>query len=213
MMNVPVSPFHSQLAMNDYELDFTIPSPGTSTTFVEFSPNGRFLAVGDRGLSSLYILDRLAGFYPNLSTTTLAEPTALVWETTETFYVGLGNGYFFHYRIYPKDNRLVQGFPNGSLRGEGFPITAMALDAESKALVISVGPGVFAFRRIHATSRFYLLDHCGKLTYLEVNSASLLASQLASISRGTREPQTRHFRGQSALLPTTCLSSRSAGNI
>ena len=213
MIIVPFSSSHFQPAMNDYELDFTIPSPGTSTIFVEFSPNGRFLAVGDQDLSSLYILDKLAGFYPNISATTLAEPTALVWETTETFYVGLGDGHFFHYRIYPKEKRLVQGIPNGSLRGEGFPITAMALDAESRTLVVSMGPSVFAFRRFRATSKFYLLDHGGKLTCLEANSASLPVSQPASTSRGIREPQPHHFRGPFALLQTTCLSSRSAGNI
>jgi hypothetical protein len=162
MINDPFSFFHFQLAMNDYELDFTIPSPGISTTFVEFSPDGRFLAVGDQRLSSLYILDKFAAFHPTIAVTTLAAPTAIVWETTETFYVGLRDGHFFHYRVYPKEKQLVQGVPNGFLRDEGFPITAMALDAESRTLVVSVGPGVFAFRRVRATSKFYLLKHGGK---------------------------------------------------
>ncbi|KAF9790741.1 hypothetical protein BJ322DRAFT_1104389 [Thelephora terrestris] len=140
--------------MDNYELNFTIPSPGISTAFLEFSPSGRFLAVGDKGLSSLYILDKLAGFHPKLCATLSAAPTALVWETNETFYVGSSDGYFVHFRVYPKENQLVEGFGNGCLRKEGFPITAMALDVESRTLVISVGPSVFAFRRRGSTSEF-----------------------------------------------------------
>lgn len=199
--------------MDRYELNYTIPSPVTSPVFMEFSPNGRILAVGDRGLSLLYILDKLAGFHPKISAVMLAEPTALVWETAETFYVGLSDGYFVHFRINFKDDGLVEGFVNGSLRDEGFPVTAVALDAESRTLVMSVGPSVFAFRRIRATSKFRMLNHGCKLTRLEANSASLPVFQPASISREIREPQPRHFRGLFALLPTMCLSSHSVGNI
>ena len=142
--------------MDCYELSFTVSSPGKSIVFMEFSPNGRFLAVGDQVSSSLYILDRLAGFHQKISATTSAKPTALVWETSTTFYVGLGDGRFIHYKIDIGGNRLVKGAANGLFYG-GFPVTAIALDVESKTLVLSVGPDVFAFRRVCATSEFYLL--------------------------------------------------------
>lgn len=139
--------------MTHYELSFTIPSPGNSTAFIEFSLNGRFLAVGDRELSSLYILDRLAGYHPTISTATPAKPTALVWEASTTFYVGLSNGRFIHYRIDLGGNILVKGAVNSFFHG-GFPATVMALDVESRTLAISVGPDVFALRRINETSEF-----------------------------------------------------------
>jgi WD40 repeat protein len=141
--------------MNRYELTFTIPSPGTSTAFMEFSPDGRFLAIGGQGSPSLYVFDKLAGFHPKISATTRAVPTALVWETDKTFYVGLSDGDFIHYRVNLKENKLVEGVVNGSLRDEGFAVTAMALDVESKTLVLSVGPGVFAFRRTRKTGKFH----------------------------------------------------------
>ncbi|KAF9781587.1 hypothetical protein BJ322DRAFT_1022987 [Thelephora terrestris] len=142
--------------MVHYELTFTVPSPGSCTAFVEFSPSGRFLAVGDRDSSLLYILDRRAGFHPNLSVVAPTKPTALVWETPQTFYVGLGDGRFIHYRIDLKGMKVVAGVANHMFRG-AFPITAMALDTKSKTLVLSVGPGVFAFRRVRTTSIFRLL--------------------------------------------------------
>ena len=43
-----------------------------------------------------------------------------------------------------RNGKLVQGVTNHSFRGV-FPITPMALDTESKTLVLSVGPEVFAF--------------------------------------------------------------------
>lgn len=128
--------------MDRYELNFTVPSPRNSTTFVEFSPNGRFLAVGDRDSSSLYILDRLTGFHPTISTATSAKPTALVWETSKALYVGLSDGRFVHYQI--GGDKLVKGVTNSLFHG-GFPITAISLDMESRTLVLSVGPDVFAF--------------------------------------------------------------------
>ena len=137
--------------MVPYELTFAVPSPGGSTAFIEFSPSGRSLAVGDQEFSSLYILDRHAGFHPTLSVTTPSKPTALVWETPQAFYVGLDDGRFVYYRIDPKGKKLVEGVANNTFRG-AFPITAMALDIESKTLVLSVGPEVFAFRRIRTTS-------------------------------------------------------------
>ena len=138
--------------MDPYELNFTIPSPADSSTFMEFSPNGRFLAVGDQELSSLHVLDKPAGFHPKISAITLGQPTALVWETDGTFFVGLSDGYFIHHKINLRNNRLVEGTVNGSLREEGLPVTAMALGADSRTLVVSVGAKVFAFRRIHNTS-------------------------------------------------------------
>jgi len=149
------SPFSSPFprpAMDYYELDFTIPSPESDTKFVEFSPNGRFLAVGDEGFPSFCILDRLAGFYPTISVATLAEPTALVWETSNTLYVGLGDGCFIYYAVDPVGKRLVKGPTNRLFRG-GFPVTAISLDAESRTLVLSVGPDVFAFRRVRVTGK------------------------------------------------------------
>ena len=137
---------------------------------MEFSPNGRFLAVGDQE-SSLYILDRLSGFFSPILAATPATPTALVWETSETFYVGLNDGRFIHYRIDWESNKLVRGTVNSFFRGP-YPVTAIALDAESKTLVLSVGPDVFASRRIHSTSTFYsLANQSRKLTLLEVHSA------------------------------------------
>ena len=209
-LNTPFTPHSSHPEMDRYELDYTIPSPGDSTAFVEFSPNGRFLAVGDRD-ALLYILDKLAGFHPTVVAATLARPMALVWETSKAFYVGLSDGCFVHYRIDLRGNKLVKGAVNSDLRGE-FPATAIALDVESRTLVLSVGPDVFAFRRIRATSEFYLLTNQGnKLMRLEVNSASSAISQTASISREIPESQLPRFRDLSALPQTTCSSSHSVG--
>lgn len=144
-----------QSTMDCYELNFTVSSPGDSTTFIEFSTNGRFLAVGDWNSSSLYFLDKLAGFHPTISVATPAKPTALVWESSKVFYVGLGDGCFIHYRIDLGGNKLVKGAVNSLFHGV-FPVTAIALDAESNTLVLSVGPDIFAFRRVRSTSMFYL---------------------------------------------------------
>ena len=168
-----------------YEQTFTVDSPAEFTSFMEFSPSGQFLAVGDRDSASLYILDELAGFHPIISDATPETPTALVWETSSTLYVGLTNGRFVHYQIDLGGNKLVKGTVNDRFRGP-FPVTAIALDAESKTLVISVGPEVFALRRIRATSASYLLtDWSGKLTPLEVDSNSSPISQAASTSKET----------------------------
>lgn len=120
---------------------------------MEFSPNGRFLAVGYQDLSSLYIFDKLAGFHPTLSDAMPANPTALVWESSKSFYVGLNDGRFIHYRVDLGGDKLVQGAVNSFFYGE-FPATAIALDSESKMLVLSVGPDVFAFRRTRPTGIF-----------------------------------------------------------
>jgi len=105
-------------------------------------------------MSSLFILDRLAGFHPTISSVTPTEPTALVWETSKAFYVGLGDGRFIYYEIDLRGKRLAEGPMNSLFRG-AFPVTAMALSAEAETLVLSVGLEVLAFRRIHATSMFF----------------------------------------------------------
>jgi len=157
-LSSPFSALCPRPTMDCYKLTFTVPSPATSATFMEFSPNGRFLAVGDQDLCSLYILDRLAGLHPTISAVTPTEPTALVWENSKELYVGLGDGRFIHYQIDLRGNRLVRGATNNTFHG-GLPATAIALDAESRTLILSVGPEVFAFRRIRATSLFYLLTN------------------------------------------------------
>lgn len=144
--------------MAHYRLDFVVSSPAHSATFLDFSSNGRFLVVGDRASPSLHIFDQLAGFHATISFIAPAEPTAVVWETSKTLYVGFGDGRFIHYRIDLRERRLVEGTKNNYFRG-AFPVTAMALDSESKTLVLSVGPEVLAFRRVHntSTSHFRLL--------------------------------------------------------
>ena len=197
--------------MDRYELNFAVHSPGSSTIFVEFSPNGRFLAVGDWDSSSLYILDRLAGFHPSISATMPAKPTALVWETSKTLYVGLNDGRFIHYRIDLGSTKLVKGATNSFFHG-GFPVTAVALDMESRTLVLSVGPDVFAFRRVRATSKFRsLMSRGGKLTRVEVNSTSPAISQAVSILKET--PAIRLPRSQDLFVspPTMCSLSRFVG--
>ena len=151
--------------MARYELGFTVTTTGSYTTFIKFSPCGRFLAVGDQDYSSLEILDKRTGFHSILSAIMPAKPTALVWETSKTFFVGLSDGRFLHYQIDLGGEKLVEGVMNHLFR-EASPITAMALDAESKTLVLSVGPSVFAFRRVCGTSTFHLSFVDG----LEMNS-------------------------------------------
>jgi hypothetical protein len=212
-LSTPSFASHYHLTMDSYELEFTIPSCGRSTAFMDFSPNGRFLAVGYQDIPLVSILDRFAGFHPDISTITPGKPTAVVWETSETFYAGLSDGSFLHYKINLKDNRLVGGSMNGSLCGEGFPITVMAIDVESRTLVVSAGPGVFAFRRIRETSKFLsLMDPGHMLTRLKANSASLHVSQPASISEEILELQPHLFRDPFASLPTTRLSSHSVSD-
>jgi WD40 repeat protein len=142
--------------MVPYQLDFVVPSPGQSISVIEFSPDGRFLAVGDRDSSVLYILDRLAGFHPTISAVTLPKPTALAWETSTAFYVGSSDGRFCHYRIDLEGGKLVQGFVNSRFYGQ-FPITAIALNEESNILALSLGPDILMFQRICATGASYSL--------------------------------------------------------
>lgn len=187
--------------MDCYKLNFTISSPGNSTEFVEFSSNSRYLAVGDR--NSLYILDRLTGFHPTISTIAPAKPTALVWESPKTFYVGLSDGRFIHYQIDLRGKRLVKGYTNNRFRG-GIPITAIALDMESETLVLSLGPEVFAFRRVRATSKFYsTMNQNSKLTWVEANSTSPEISQTVSNSKKLPENESLRFRDPFVSPPTT----------
>jgi len=196
--------------MDYYELNSTVRPPGNSTAFMEFSPNSRFLAVGDQDLCSLYILDKLAGFHQTISSPTPAKPTALVWETPTTFYVGLSDGRFIHYRIDLVGDKLVKGTVNNSCGV--FPVTAIALDVEAKTLVMSVGPDVFAFRRVRATSRFFLLANQGdKLTWFKVNSALSQTFQAVSVSRGILEAKHPHSQDLFVLPLITRSSSRFAG--
>ena len=192
-------------------MDFGVHSPGSSTVFVEFSPNGRFLAVGDWDSSSLYILDRLTRFHPSISANMPAKPTALVWETSKTLYIGLNDGRFIHYRINLGNTELVKGTTNSFFHG-GFPITAVALDMESRTLVLSVGPDVFAFRRVHATSKFCsLTSHGDKLTWVEVNSTSPGIFQAVSILNETRAIRLPRSQDPFVSPPTTCSLSRFVG--
>lgn len=177
-----------------YQLDFTVPSPGKFLSFMEFSPSGRFLALGDRVSSVLYILDSFAGYHTTISAITLAKPTALVWETSKTFYVGSSDGRFTHYQINLRGDALVQGAVNSRFYGQ-FPITSIALNTESKILVLSVGPDVFLFRRINPSSMFHsLTDYDNKFTIFEANSTLLPKYQTTSISKenpGTRLPHSQ----------------------
>ena len=142
-------------SMNPYELYSTAPSPGRSTTILEFSPDGRYLAIGDSG-HSLCILDGLVAFNRTISTVASAKPTALVWDTTEVLHVGFDNGCFISYRIDLKGRKLVKSAVNRRFHGP-FPVTAIAIDAGSKTLVICVGPQLYAFRKNGLTSRFLSL--------------------------------------------------------
>ena len=116
--------------------------------FLEFSPNGRFLAVG-HGSPSLCLLDKTSGFYPKISDAMPTYPTSLVWETSKSFYVGLCDGRFVYYEIDLRGKQLVMGSIDSRFRG-AFPVTAIALNKESNILAVSVGPEVYVFRRIHA---------------------------------------------------------------
>lgn len=145
--------------MDSYKLEYSLRSPTNYPVFAEFSPDGRFLAVGDRSGSKIYLLDRLVGFNPKISANMREKPTALVWESCEAFYVGLVDGRLTHFRINLKDEELVEGTSTCSFCGvfPVLPIRAMALDVCSETLVVAMGPEVFAFRRIRSTSTCHSL--------------------------------------------------------
>ena len=201
-LNISFPSLRPQRTMTSYELNTIVSSPVTHSTFIEFSPDGRFLAVGDRGRYSLHILDRSAGFHPTLYASTFEEPTALVWETSTAFYVGMADGRFTHYWIDLKDKELVQGKTNHTFRGV-FPVTAMALDMESRTLVFSVGPEVFAFRRIRATSTFqFSMNQNTKVMSFKVNLISPATYPTDLISRTILGGRFLRSRELFALPPT-----------
>lgn len=138
--------------MTFYQLASTIRSPGSSIGFLEFSPNGRFLAVG-HGYSSVSLLDKTNGFGLKISNATPTYPTALAWETSKSFYVGLDDGRFIYYTIDLRGNQLVKGPVDGRFCG-AFPVTAIGLNKDRKILAVSVGPEVFIFQRALTTSEF-----------------------------------------------------------
>jgi hypothetical protein len=173
--------------MVNFELDFTISSPGESIAFMEFSPDCRFLAVGNRSPSFIFILDKLARFHPTISAATPAEPTALVWESSKLFYVGMNDGRFIHYQINLGEKQLVRGVVNNHFHGK-FPITAMALDVESKMLVLSVGPDVFAFRRIRGTSMFYSLLVLWNILTLLAQDEFCFITRVSALFNFTKDP-------------------------
>ena len=193
--------------MANYELNSTVPSPGGYTSFIEFSPNGRFLGVGDCDHSSVCVLDRRSGFHQTLSAVVPAEPTALAWESSEAFYVGLSNGTFIRYKIKicrgveMLERCLVNNLFYGTL-----PVTAMGLDEDSKTLVLSVGPGIFALRRVNATSTFHLRIPMGtnsSLTQFKMIFAPSATYRAVSIFQTIPAVPTPHFPGQSASAPRT----------
>ena len=202
--------------MANYELNSTVPSPGDYISFIEFSPNGRFLGVGDCDHSSVCILDRRSGFHRTILAVTPAEPTALVWESSEAFYVGLRNGIFIRYRIKIGGGAetLERGLVNNLFHGT-LPVTAMGLDEDSKTLVLSVGPGIFALRRVNATSTFLLripMDTNSALTQFKMIFAPSATYRAVSIFQMIPAAQPPHFPGQSASAPRIRSLSRFAVN-
>ena len=136
--------------MDDYKLYHTINVPVASILFMEFSTDGRFLAIAEEGHRDLYILDKSKGFYPPFSENLPANPISLVWGSSMEFYVGLSDGRFVDYTIDLSNKQPTRGIINSSLYGR-FPVTAIAIDAESTTLALAVGPDVFAFRWVNDT--------------------------------------------------------------
>lgn len=122
---------------------------------MEFSPNGRFLIVGDGTRDRLYVLDRVTGFRPVIETGTISSPTSLTFESSTSFFVGLSDGRFVEYKVDLRSKYLVKGWTNDALHG-GFPVTAMTLDATVRVLALAVGPGVFVFNRVARTGAWIL---------------------------------------------------------
>lgn len=114
------------LSMSQYKIDFVVPSPVGCTTLLDFSANGRLLAVGGQDPTSLTILEELSGFHSIAHSITPTELMALVWEMSKTFYARFRDGRFVFYRIDFDENRLVVGATNNFFHGS-FPITTMAV--------------------------------------------------------------------------------------
>jgi len=172
--------------MNRYNLQYTIHFPGTSVGFMEFSPNGRFLIVGDGRRDRLYVLDRVTGFRPLVETGTISSPTSLAFENSTSFFVGLSDGRFVEYRVDLRSKYLVKGWTNDALHGS-LPATAMTLDATARILALAVGPGVFVFNRVARTGAwmFFGWDIGWKLNPLQVNSSLQQMFPASSTSKGS----------------------------
>lgn len=136
--------------MNGYSLQHTLPCPGASIALMEFSPNGRFLIVEDRGQGRLYVLDRLVGFRPTVEAGTISLPTSLTFESSTSFFVGFDNGQLVQYSVDLRSKHLVKGWTDSSLHGS-LPVAAIALDATARVLALAVGPDVFVFNRLTRT--------------------------------------------------------------
>ena len=136
--------------MNAYGLQYTLRPLGESVDLMTFSPNGRFLVVGDREPACLRILDRLVGFRPTIKTDTVSSPTSLVFENQTSFLAGFDDGRFVRYAIDLTSKRLVEGWTNNTLRGVSC-VTAIALDETSQTLALATGPSVLVFSRIYGT--------------------------------------------------------------
>jgi len=191
--------------MANYELNSTVPSPGDYVSFIEFSPNGRFLGVGDCDHYSVCVLDKRSGFHRTLSAVTPAKPTALVWETSEAFYVGLGNGTFIRYqiKICGGVETLERGLVNNLFHGT-LPVTAMGLDENTKTLVLSIGPGIFALRRVNSTGMFHFWIPMGTnsaLTHFKTIFAPSVTYRAVSIFQTIPAALLPHFPDQSASAP------------
>lgn len=151
--------------MNEYLLQHTLQSLGGSVSVVEFSPNGRFLIVGEGQPARLQVLDRLAGFCPTIEADTISQPTSFVFESSATFLAGLDDGRFVVYSIDLRSKRLIKGWTNNVLRGPS-SVAAIALNETSQILALAVGPSVFVFRRISETGETLSRVRALKLTSL-----------------------------------------------
>jgi hypothetical protein len=194
--------------MTLYEAEFTVPAPGDYTTYLEFSPNGRFLAVGESmDPPSVSLLDGQVGFGRKISTITQGIPTAHVWESSGSFFVGFGNGRITNYRIDSKEENLVKGITTHPFRGvfPVFPITAMALNANSETLAVAMGPDIFAFRRINAKSKLLSSTNQGfGLTFLKAIFVLSPEYPVGFILQMISGGRTLRSREPFALVPEIC---------
>lgn len=140
--------------MNGYELQYTLQSVGESATFMEFSPDGRFLVIGGREPARLRVFDRWDGFLLAVEADTASYPTSLTFESSATFLVGFNDGRFVEYTIDLGSKRLVKGWTNNTLRGASC-VTAIALDETSQILTLAQGPSVLVFSRISKTGAMF----------------------------------------------------------
>jgi WD40 repeat protein len=140
----------SLFTMNEYHLRYTLQSLEGPMNVMEFSPDGKFLIVGEGQPARLRVFDRLAGFCPAIEADTISQPTSLAFESSTTFLAGLDDGRFVEYSIDLKSKRLVKGRTNSVLRGPSL-VSALALDEKSQTLALAVGPSVFVFRRVSGT--------------------------------------------------------------